>query len=190
MGDLFGGKNPLGALPIIGPMIQRGEAQRDAETMAQNQMDFQLNMASTQHQREVEDMKKAGLNPILSAGGQGAAAPSGASAPSAPAADSQLGLIVPALSLLQKNRELDQADQRIKNETDMTQSVIGKNTTDADLNRAKTVTEKNEATKTNLTSQPYKWGNELLKSILNPQPSRIQKGIPSSQQLPPGNNLP
>lgn len=70
------------AIAATGFMGQRGAKAANAANaqLAHNQMQFQERMSRTAYQRQVEDMKAAGINPMLSAKMGGASTPSGQTA--------------------------------------------------------------------------------------------------------------
>lgn len=71
LGSLIGG-----ALGLIGAKRTSDASAKAAST----NREWQEELSNTAHQRQVKDLKKAGLNPILSAGGSGASTPSGSMA--------------------------------------------------------------------------------------------------------------
>lgn len=94
IGGTLGGSLLTGGLSVAGSMLGNVLGQDSAS----KQMRFQRRMSSSSHQREVADLRAAGLNPILSAtGGSGASTPTGAAAkqedPITPGVNSALSLM-------------------------------------------------------------------------------------------------
>ncbi|QXP07833.1 MAG: DNA pilot protein [Arizlama microvirus] len=107
----------------VGSLIGGERANAAAAKNAKSQMSFQENMSNTAHQREVADLRAAGLNPILSAGGSGASTPSGVSAPVVDSLGESMRAGITNFSALQSARQADPAIDRVRSETKLNNAL-------------------------------------------------------------------
>lgn len=141
---------------------------------AQKQRDWQERMSSTAHQREVEDLRAANLNPILSGfGGSGAQVGSGASARMENPFDNVSRDVFSA-------RQLEEIEKkRVAIEQDLRAATVERESTQAELNRAQT-----EKTQTDAALSAENIGVASSQKIVNEKMlGRIAQDIATGRAL-------
>jgi len=135
LGAVFANPQVVTGAMAMGSDLYSAQQSREAMADANNsnvafsvgQNAWQKSMSDTSHQREVADLKAAGLNPVLSANA-GASTPVG----STPEVDSLPPSVPPglmrnsmtsAIELRRLKKDVDEADSRIKYNNKMTQKV-------------------------------------------------------------------
>lgn len=120
---------------IVGAVYTSNESNRQNKenTQAANNANYQIwreqqEHSKNAHQYEVEDLKKAGLNPILSAGGSGTSTPNAPSMAAPPPVNTPdiMGAIMPIVQAKMQSKELDLKTQQVENQTKLTNAEVAK----------------------------------------------------------------
>lgn len=155
--------DPVTAAAVIGAgssLVGSLSANAESKRSSREQMRFQERMSSTARQRDMADLKAAGLNPLMAAMGSGASTPSGANYNASNIAE---GLASTATDIGRYRQEKKNA--KLQNELTEEQTKLTK-AQQAQTNALAKKTH-NESRILGPKATLYEQGEEVLKKILN-----------------------
>lgn len=135
IGKALSAVNPVAAISTVGQagldIWSARQANRQAEASSAKQMEFQERMSNTSYRRGVEDLRAAGLNPMLAYSQGGASSPGGAQySPESIAKGAISGAVSTALETRRTMAELGlvkaqerEANSR-RNKTDLESKIV------------------------------------------------------------------
>ncbi|AXH77320.1 MAG: DNA pilot protein [Microviridae sp.] len=152
----------------------------------QANQDFAKEMSSTQYQRAVEDMRAAGINPVMAAG-TGGASSSGVTN-TAPGESIATGLQNAARMINETNQATANIKQQEAN-TEVAKAAVDRTKEETRLTRANTAVQQsnakirsNEVSESNVRSAPWKVGDVYV--------SELQKGGPAAPNTATTRHIP
>jgi len=144
---------------------------RTNRDIAEGQTAFQEMMSRTAHQREVEDLKLAGLNPNLSAGGNGASTPSGASAT----------MVAPQIdfpSIMMQIEGMAQNRERLQIEKANSAASIAKTLSESDLIKMKKILAQKGMVKAELEGE----ASQVIRNMLDYMKNKWRRNDPPARE--------